>query len=97
MVVNNFHIEGVARRPAKADAPLPIDTNTVLPGTIPREPLKAICRRNPQINQCFRPMKHAKFAQSHTVNIRRKLGWPVPTEELSSILVLEGPNHAQRV
>ena len=51
MVVDDFDIERLATLPAKADAPLIVDTDTVLPRTIAAELFKPIARWGEQIAQ----------------------------------------------
>ncbi len=46
VIVDDLDLIGIAVVPAKADAPLVIDSNTVLACSLPREPLESITGRH---------------------------------------------------
>ena len=54
MIVRDLHFVGIALVPPKADAPSPIDANTVLPLTIAGELFKTIARRHAEVVESFR-------------------------------------------
>lgn len=66
MVINDFNVVGVAVPPVKADAPLVIDANTVLPRPVAFELLEAVARGNPEIVQGFGGVDRDQFAQQRT-------------------------------
>jgi hypothetical protein len=51
MIVDDLDVIGIALLPAKADPPLPIDTNAELPVAIAGQGLQPIARQTPQIVQ----------------------------------------------
>ncbi len=89
MVIYYLHFEGVARFPSEADGPLLVDTDTVLPGPVTGQPLKAIRRRNSKVGKNFRPIHHPQFAKGHPLNAARKLRRADSTEKLFSLLAFE--------
>lgn len=74
MIIDDFNILGACFRPAKADAPLIVDTNTVLPGTLALEGLKAVTRRHPQIIDSGGDFELPQLSPSHDSNIHESLG-----------------------
>jgi hypothetical protein len=63
MVVGDFHLRGIACRPSKADAPLIVDTDAHLSGTISSQRLKPIAWWFTQVIQGFCCIQLAKLAQ----------------------------------
>jgi len=51
MVIDDFHIEGIAAVPAETNPPLVVDPNTELTRPCPLETLQPICRGLSQIVQ----------------------------------------------
>jgi hypothetical protein len=49
MIIHDFDIVGIAIAPDKADAPLVVDANAVLPFPITSQRFQVIARRRPQI------------------------------------------------
>jgi hypothetical protein len=49
MIVDNLNRESVGVNPAKADAPLVVDPNTMLPATVAGEGLQTIARNRLQV------------------------------------------------
>ena len=66
MVVNDLNPFWTSIAPPEADAPLIIDSDTVLPRTITAQTLKPIARRNPKILQTTRSIDLAQLAQRDT-------------------------------
>jgi hypothetical protein len=48
MIINNFDMIGIAVFPTKTNAPLVVNTNTVLSGTIPLQPFQPVSWRHTQ-------------------------------------------------
>jgi hypothetical protein len=69
MVINDFHVVGVAIPPLKANTPLVVDADAVLASTIARELLQAIRRWNPKVLNCDSPIQHPQFPQGYLLNI----------------------------
>jgi len=51
VVINDLDIEDVARFPNEADAPLIINPNAVLPGTLPAQRFEAVGRWQAKVSQ----------------------------------------------
>ena len=80
MIIYNFHVVCSAILPRKADAPLVVDTNTVLIAATTAQWLQAVGRRNAQIRQIRSGMEHQQFAQRHALNIVRQLPYKFSLE-----------------
>jgi hypothetical protein len=63
MIITNFNIERVAGCPAKANAPLFVDSNRMLSGTISVQRFEPIARGNAQVCQPDRPIQQRQFVQ----------------------------------
>ena len=63
MVVNDLNPFWTSVAPPKADTPLIINSDTVLPRTITAQTLKPIARRNPKILQTTRGVNLTQLAQ----------------------------------
>ena len=63
MVVNNLNPFWTSVAPPKADTPLIIDSDTVLPRTITAQTLKPVARRNPKILETTRSVDLTQLAQ----------------------------------
>ncbi len=53
MIIRDLHVIGISMGPSKADSPLIVDSDAVLPLALPREFLQTISRRTPEIFDCF--------------------------------------------
>ena len=63
MVVNDLNPFWTSVAPPKADTPLIIDSDTVLPRTITAQTLEPITRRNPKILETTRSVDLTQLAQ----------------------------------
>jgi hypothetical protein len=68
MIINNFHVVGVAICPAKADAPLAVDSNAVLAFAAAFERFEPVARSNPQVLEPDCRVEDAQFRQSRFLN-----------------------------
>ena len=68
MVVNDLNPFWTSVAPPKADSPLIVDSDTVLPRTITAQTLKPIARRDPEILQTTRSVNLTQLAQRNTCN-----------------------------
>jgi hypothetical protein len=59
MIINDLDFKGIASIPSETDAPLIVDVNTVLTGSITRESLKSVRWRNSKVSKSFCTVKHA--------------------------------------
>jgi hypothetical protein len=57
MVVCYFNVQGVSVFPEKADSPLIVNPDTVLPPAITLQSLEPVARRNPKVLNVSGPMK----------------------------------------
>lgn len=71
MIIHDFYVVGIAVTPNKADSPLLIDTNTVLPSSIPFERFEVIPGWRTQIAQLSGDVELAQLS----------LGYPFKAEK----------------
>jgi hypothetical protein len=65
MVVNDLNILGVVTGPAKADSPLIVDPDAVLPASVAPQGLQSIAGRDSQVVEAAGDLELAQFAASH--------------------------------
>ena len=70
MIIADFNLFRSGFRPNKANAKLIIDSNGVLPRSIPSQRLQTIARRNAKVIERFGNLKLKKFAQRNALNLR---------------------------
>jgi hypothetical protein len=73
MVINNFNIFGTSFCPSKADAPLPVNTYAVLPGSIALERFQSITGRYSQILEICRNFKLSQFPAGNVATLANRL------------------------
>lgn len=73
MIVDDFHVKGISRLPVEADAPLLIDSDTVLTRSITGKRFEPICRRDTKVNQISRMIKHSEFVKRALLNLRGQM------------------------
>jgi len=69
VVIHDFYVFSACFRPAKADAPLIIDANAVLPAAPALQGFKAIARRHPQVIQAARDLELSELSPRHGSDI----------------------------
>lgn len=84
---------GVAVLPAKADAPLVIDANTILAAASALELLQPIAWRYSQISQCIGRVQSAKLSQHCAQEIRRKTPDWLAVKQALSVPIRKALNH----
>jgi hypothetical protein len=69
MIIHDFYIVSAVLPPKKADPPLIVDADAVLP--CPQSPqfFQSISRRHPEIIQRLNPVQHPQFSERGAVNI----------------------------
>jgi hypothetical protein len=92
MVINNFNIFGTSFCPSEADAPLPVNTDAVLPGSIALERFQSITGRYSQILEICRNFKLSQFPAGNCGDARKSLD-AVSFRKGLGIGALEGSNH----
>src|ERR1700686_3534282 len=68
MIVRDLHGLRAVRRPAEADAPLPVDTNGILSAAIASQCFQPIARRGAQIIKPGCCVHHVQLAQGHVLD-----------------------------
>ncbi len=96
VIVGNFHVIAVAIAPDKADAPLSIDSDGVLPFAVSSQRLQLISRRRGQDAQFRRGMKLEEFPQGDAFD-----GAEAPAvmimEKVLRLLRAKAPNHTPSI
>jgi hypothetical protein len=93
VVVNDFNVTGIAADPAKANPPLIVYANAVLPCAITMQLLQTIAGRQTQFVQPQRRINVAELSEHHASELRRKgPNWLALPQSLS-IAVSEAANH----
>ncbi len=72
MVIDNLDLERVRSLPSKADPPLLVDSNAVLPGAIAFQRFQAIARRHAQVIEAPGLIQQQELAPSHALNPGRE-------------------------
>ena len=92
MVVHNFDFVSVSIAPHKADPPLIVNPNAVLPFPLPVQGFQAIASRRSQIGEIRGDMYLVKFPPRDALDgLEPPCGFPL--KDVFSIGVAEGPDH----
>jgi hypothetical protein len=97
VVVTELNVVGVAIREPKADAPLIVDRNGVLPRAIALEGMQAVAGRHLEIGDLKRGVDGFEFAEGAPRDVGGHLLGPPGAEELLGLAVGEGLDHARNV
>jgi hypothetical protein len=89
MIIHDFDIVGVVVFPQKTDPPLIIDSDGVLPTSIPFQFFQPNGRRHSQILQARRPIEHSKFAKGDPLEGIRQPSRTLAPQEPLGLLILE--------
>lgn len=89
MVVNDLNPFWTSVAPPKADTPLIIDSDTVLPRTITAQTLKPVARRNPKILQTTRSVNLTQLAQRDAHDARIEGRNRLPLKQALSLTIPE--------
>lgn len=93
MVVDDLNFAGVAAVPNETDTELPVDTNTVLPGTIPAEKFEAIPWRRSQVTQRCSVVQDPQLSMSDSKDAGRKPPHRQPIKYARRISARKAANH----
>lgn len=93
MVVHNFNVKGIAILPDKADAPLFVNADTVLPGSVSFQGFQPVSRRHAQIVYGSGIVNHFQFAQGRTLNVAGQARDPEPIEQGFTCFIGKGFDH----
>ena len=80
MVVNDLDLMRIAVLPSKADAPLIVDPNTVLPSTLSAKLLESVSGRDAQILEDLGGIDDHQLAQHGALELARISANPLPLE-----------------
>ncbi len=92
MIVDDFDLPRAVVSPAKADSPLIVDSNAVLPTPITAEFLQPVTRRHTQVIQILRAVEHLQFSFRLCLE-RAKLPRRTAPEQLRGVPRGKRPNH----
>jgi hypothetical protein len=93
VVVNDLYIIGVAILPTETNAPLVIDTDTILAAPSTFEFLQSIARRYSQIGQCLSGVQRDELSQHTSEKICRKPPDWLAAEQALRVPIREAFNH----
>lgn len=93
MVVHDLYIFRVPAGPTKADPPLVVHANAVLPPTVPREALQTVSRRDTEVFNRFRRTQQQEALQRRSTGLPRESPRTGTSADLLGLLVAEGSNH----
>jgi hypothetical protein len=97
VVIHDHDVIGIAMQPAKANAPLFIDTNAVLAATIARQRLESVSRRDPKLVEQDRSMDHPELAPGYPLDIRGKPPAWGAVPELRGLPVRKAADHGANI
>jgi len=93
VVIHYFHVFNASVSPAKANAPLIIDTNAMLPFSITRKFFKTIARRHSQIAQLACDLKLPEFSLCHRGDVYKSPD-ALAFRQRFRLCTAKRPNHA---
>ena len=83
--------------PAEANAPLVVDPDAVLPGTVTHELLKTVARWHAEVREVHGGVQLAQLAERHPLNTWRETPRRLSLEEPGGLPVPKAPNHERTV
>src|SRR5438876_1089921 len=92
MIVDDFDLPRAVVSPPKADSPLIVDSNAVLPTPITAEFLQPVTRRHTQVVQILRAVEHLQLSFGLCLE-RAKLPQRAASEQLRGVPRGKRPNH----
>jgi len=93
MVIRYFDLIRIRFPPSKADAPLIIDADTMLPGPFAGEFLQPVSRWYAQIAQAFSRIQDGQFSPGYLQHGRRKFPYSLPREDAFRIFIAKRFDH----
>jgi hypothetical protein len=93
VIINDFNILNVTLQPDKTDAPLAIDTDTPLPGTITGKLFKSVAGWHAEKVECSRGVKLCQLALRGSLYIWWQLFGEAAPEQPFRIFTGEGLDH----
>ena len=95
VVVCDFNVYRASIRPTKAYAKLVVDANAVLSLAVALEGFQPVSRRNTEIVEPHRRVKHPQFALHDAVEVLREMARGFALEHLCRRGALEALNHVE--
>ena len=95
MIIDDFNVMRVSACPAETDAPLVVDANTVLTGSITTQLLESVGWWNAEVKETGSSVEHDELPERNSLEVRRQPTDPLSLEEAFGIEVPEAANHAQ--
>ena len=93
MIVDDLDVVRVGSDPAEADAPLIVDSDTVLASPVPGEFLKVVRWRDAEVEEGGRGIEHDEFAKGNSLKVRRHSADPLPFEKALGVSVAKAADH----
>jgi hypothetical protein len=88
VIVANFNAFGIASVPYKADAPLVIDADAVLPDPVPDQRFEPVIGRNAKVIKALCSIHHSQLAPRNGLNLIRQFFGEIANPDSLSWLVL---------
>jgi hypothetical protein len=93
MVIDDLDLAGMPGLPDEANAPLVVDADAVLSGSITLEGFKPIAGGHPQIIEGFRGRELGEFPEGDPLDVGGKPPRPRPSPDFLRLLASEILNH----
>jgi len=93
MVINDLDVMRITAFPNKADTPLLIDPDTVLPFSVMMQSLKVVGRRNSQGLENARGIENLELDHRRSLDRLRQPAGEPPGKKLLSLLAFERLDH----
>jgi hypothetical protein len=93
VVIHNLNALRFAIGPPKANTPLVIDPNAVLPGAVAGEFLQSVPRRGGQVAQVLGSVQVQQLSPRRPLNGRREFARPLPAKDFLGFGVSKGFDH----
>ena len=93
MVIDNLNVVRVAQAPPKADPPLSVDADAVLPGSVPLQLFQSVRRRYAQVIERRRGVEHAELPKGGTLYVGAQSPDRSALEKTLSVSILEALDH----
>jgi hypothetical protein len=97
MIVDDLDIVGRSIMPPKANPPLLVDPDAVLPAPLTLQSLEPVAWRHPQVSQSTRLVEHAQLAQRHRLDLKQQPPTAPTTPNLCGCGIGKALNHALRI
>ena len=95
VIVHDFNVIGVAIFPDKADSPLIVDANAVLPGPVTGKSFQTVSSRYAQVVQARSAVQDHQLSLRPTLNVPGELADMPPLGNRLGVFVPETPYHSE--